>query len=105
MGAGLSRGPSHPDPRRGYLRPALTDRVVAAGQEVGPYEVFNNYEACLRFSHGGRTFYYGGGIPDVAHRTPEDVLKQFQQLVWVHYDYKQENRHLVVEIIRDLQIE
>jgi hypothetical protein len=101
--AGLSRGPRHPDPRRSHQRAALTDRVVAVGQEVGPYEVFNNYEACLRFRHGGRIFYYGGGIPDVAHRTPEDVLKQFQQLVWVHYDYKQDGRHLVVEIIRDLQ--
>lgn len=35
----------------------------------------------MRYAEGGRTRYYGGGVPRAAYTTPEQVLHVFEQLV------------------------
>ena len=61
---------------------ALADRdPIAVGTMFTPDEMgFNNFEACLRFSHGGITKYYGGGAG--VYDTHEEVIHAFAALVW-----------------------
>jgi len=40
----------------------------------------NNFEACLKFTHGGVTKYYGGGAG--AYDSPAEVIQAFFALVW-----------------------
>jgi hypothetical protein len=41
---------------------------------------FNNFEACLKLTAGGKTMYYGGGAGD--YPTKEDVIGAFFALCW-----------------------
>ncbi|WP_435592819.1 eCIS core domain-containing protein [Nocardia sp. bgisy118] len=44
----------------------------------------NNYEAALKFEHGGRSLYYPGGVSmDEIYATKEEVLHVFQCLAWI----------------------
>ncbi|WP_437854450.1 hypothetical protein [Sorangium sp. So ce363] len=62
---------------------ALADREVAVGELIPPGSVFNSYEACLKFTHGGTTRYLGGGVPAGNFKEPADVIKVFYGLVWL----------------------
>jgi hypothetical protein len=68
---------------------ALVDAPVEAGKiypashtpgRGGPSPGFNRFEACLEFTHGGKTLDYGGGA-GVFHDRAE-VLHGFWGLVW-----------------------
>jgi hypothetical protein len=51
---------------------------------VGPdYIGLNNFEACLRFEHGGLTKYYGGGAG--VYDSAEQVLLAFFGLAWITF--------------------
>ncbi|MFD4631507.1 DUF4157 domain-containing protein [Streptomyces sp. NPDC058284] len=70
FGGGLS-GTRHPD------NPWYAALIDANG-------CGNNFEAALRFAHGGVTRYYPGGAdPNQVYSTPTDVLHVFQCLAWV----------------------
>ena len=81
----------------------LADAKVSVGDEYPEGRIFNSYEACLRFTHGGRTRYYGGGIPRSVYETPAQVLRVFRQLVWTRRIEKDTDERLtrVVEIVAD----
>jgi hypothetical protein len=103
-------GGSHPlvadweeDPRAGLSRTrkvggkelvaALVDSPVEEGKVYPPSHTrtadgraspgLNRYEACLEFTHGGRTRYYCGGAGITASR--RDILRVFWGLVWVEF--------------------
>jgi hypothetical protein len=68
---------------------ALVDSPVEAGETYppshtpargGPSPGFNRFEACLEFTDGGKTLYYGGGAGVFQDRT--EVLHGFWGLVW-----------------------
>jgi hypothetical protein len=61
---------------------ALLDEEVEEGDVVDPEDVgFNNFEACLKLTYGGKTMYYGGGSGDYA--TKEEVISgSFYSLCW-----------------------
>lgn len=44
----------------------------------------NNYEAALRFTHGGKR-YYPGGV-DAVFKNPDQVVKVFTTMSWVDFD-------------------
>jgi hypothetical protein len=50
------------------------------------YMGLNNFEACLRFEHGGVKRYYGGGAG--TYQSPDDVLLAFQALAWVSFGHR-----------------
>jgi hypothetical protein len=49
------------------------------------YMGLNNFEACLRFEHGGVKRYYGGGAG--VYDSPDEVLLAFQALAWVSFGH------------------
>lgn len=49
------------------------------------YMGLNNFEACLRFEHGGTKKYYGGGAG--AYDSADEVLLAFQALAWVSFGH------------------
>jgi hypothetical protein len=59
---------------------SLADREVEKGDLVDSGEVFNNFEACLKLTAGGKTMYYGGGAGD--YPSKEDVIQVFSSLCW-----------------------
>jgi hypothetical protein len=68
---------------------ALVDSPVEVGktypashtpQRGGPSPGLNRFEACLEFTHGGKTLDYGGGAGVFPGR--EEVLRGFWGLVW-----------------------
>ena len=60
----------------------LADKDVEEGDLIDPGAVgFNNFEACLKLTHGGKTMYYGGGAGDFP--TKEEVIEVFTALCWV----------------------
>lgn len=60
----------------------LADSKVEVGEMIAPGTVLNAYEACLEFTHGGKTRYYGGGVPASAFKSPQEVIGVFWGLVW-----------------------
>jgi hypothetical protein len=70
----------------------LADQIVEEGREYPPSHTrgdprfplgspgFNNYEACLKFTHGGETKYYAGGVG--VFESKEEVIRVFTALVW-----------------------
>jgi hypothetical protein len=72
--------------------PTLVDQVVEEGRSYpkshtilpggGGSPGFNNFEACLKFTHGD-TKYYGGGAG--TFKSKEEVITAFQALVWVSF--------------------
>jgi len=68
--------------------PIKEGQVFKSG-EIG----LNNFEACLRFDHGGKVKYYGGGagVFDKA----EDVLNAFYALCWVSMDTGEDGNDIV----------
>jgi hypothetical protein len=73
--------------------PTLVDQAVQEGQAYpashtplrggGGSPGFNNFEACLKFTHGD-TRYYGGGAG--TFKSKAEVIRAFQALVWVSAD-------------------
>lgn len=66
----------------------LVDRHVEEGVEFpidkesdANYVGCNNFEACLRFEHGGVKKYYGGGAG--VYKSAQEVLTAFHALVWI----------------------
>jgi hypothetical protein len=62
---------------------ALLDREVEEGEVLDPdgRVGFNNFEACLKLTYGGKTMYYGGGSGD--YSTKEKVISgSFHSLSW-----------------------
>ncbi len=49
------------------------------------YMGLNNFEACLRFEHGGVKKYYGGGAG--AYDSAQEVLLAFYALAWVSFGH------------------
>ena len=70
--------------------PTLVDQVVEEGRSYpkshtllpggGGSPGFNNFEACLKFTHGD-TKYYGGGAG--TFKSKDEVITAFQALAWV----------------------
>ncbi|HEV3029227.1 MAG TPA: hypothetical protein VG457_16735, partial [Planctomycetota bacterium] len=69
---------------------ALTDQIVQEGAfyppshsrlDGGKSPGFNSYEACLKFTEGGRTVYYAGGAGQKL--SAEHTLHCFKQLIWM----------------------
>jgi hypothetical protein len=59
----------------------LADRDVEEGDVINFGDVgFNNFEACLKLTAGGKTMYYGGGAGD--YETKEEVIEVFSALCW-----------------------
>jgi hypothetical protein len=60
----------------------LADREVEEGDVLDPDSNvgFNNFEACLKLTFGGKTMYYGGGAGD--YPTKEEVIEVFSALCW-----------------------
>jgi hypothetical protein len=58
----------------------LADREVEKGDLIDSGEVFNNFEACLKLTAGGKTMYYGGGAGD--YPSKEEVIQIFSSLCW-----------------------
>ena len=86
----------------------LADKIVKApwpGEPVPPPVPYggtmNTFEACLRFTHGGDTYYYGGGVPRNRRSKAQMVLWAFKQLVWTvfHKDAQGQGWWHVTEII------
>ena len=51
------------------------------GEVFTPHEMdMNNFEACLKFTHGGVTKYYAGGVD--TYNSKEEVILVFTALVW-----------------------
>jgi hypothetical protein len=65
--------------RRWYA--TLADSLVKEGKFIAKRVGRNNFEACLKFTHGGKTLYYGGGAG--AYKKREDVIHAFYALIWV----------------------
>ena len=65
---------------------ALADRdPVAVDTVFTPDDMgMNTFEACLRFSHGGTTKYYGGGAG--VYDSYEEVIHAFSALVWFSWE-------------------
>ncbi len=104
FGPGLNRGPERraKDGAREYV--ALADSRVEVGEEIHGRVILNMYEACMRYAEGGRTRYYGGGLPRAALTTPEEVLHVFSQLVWVRTVERPDGVYRrVVEIVANYQ--
>jgi hypothetical protein len=62
---------------------ALLDDEVEEGDVLDPdgRVGFNNFEACLKLTYGGKTMYYGGGSGD--YPTKEEVISgSFSSLCW-----------------------
>ncbi|MBI4703943.1 MAG: hypothetical protein HY744_22775 [Deltaproteobacteria bacterium] len=49
------------------------------------YMGLNNFEACLRFEHGGTKRYYGGGAG--SYQSSDEVLLAFYALAWVTFGH------------------
>lgn len=60
----------------------LADRKIEVGELIPSGTVLNSYEACLKFSHGGETRYYGGGVAGSRFKSKDEVIKVFWGLVW-----------------------
>ena len=59
----------------------LADSDVEEGDVLNFGDVgFNNFEACLKLTAGGKTMYYGGGAGD--YETKEEVIEVFSALCW-----------------------
>jgi hypothetical protein len=59
----------------------LADDNVEEGDVIEYGSVgFNNFEACLKLTYGGKTMYYGGGAGD--YETKEKVITAFTALIW-----------------------
>lgn len=100
LSAGLHR--DTPRVHAGLLQgEALTDSEVKVGDAPPLGTVFNAFEACLKFTHAGKTRYYGGGVPMSAFEDTRAVIRVFQQLVWTMpepTDPPGAQRHHVTEI-------
>lgn len=70
------------DGQLAFQRLSLADREVKVGELVEPHAVFNAFEACLEFTHGGKTRYYGGGVAGQYFKSPQEVIGVFWGLVW-----------------------
>jgi hypothetical protein len=70
----MSSIPGRHSPTGGWLTATLLD---------GDYHS-NNFEAALKFKHGGKLAYYPGGV-DAILRTPDQVLRVFRCLAWTQY--------------------
>lgn len=64
---------------RWYVALAADDAPVGASFSAKS-SVMNMYEACLRFRHGGITYYYGGGAG--RYNSKDEVIHAFRALVW-----------------------
>ncbi len=64
------------------MQQAFLAGEVKVGEVYAKGTVLNNFEACVEFTHGGQTRYYGGGVPSSICKTPQDVLGVFRTLVW-----------------------
>jgi hypothetical protein len=60
-------------------------KVFPPTQTIGPdgerSPGLNNFEACLKFTHGGVTKYYAGGVGVL--QSADQVLRVFHALIWV----------------------
>lgn len=61
---------------------SLADSPVEVGDLIAPNTVVNCYEACLKFTSGGKTRYYGGGVPGAVFKSAQEVIGVFHALVW-----------------------
>ncbi|MBL8178403.1 MAG: hypothetical protein JNK48_27260 [Bryobacterales bacterium] len=80
---------------------SLADRDPVSVGTVFKYDDIgmNTYEACLRFTHGGVTKYYGGGAD--TFDSPEEVITAFFALVWYSIEYVGNVMHFKIqEIVR-----
>ena len=81
---------------------ALADRDPVAVDTVFTPDTMgmNNFEACLRFRHDGRTKYYGGGAG--VYDTHEEVIHAFTALVWfsIEPDAVGNTNYRIREIVR-----
>jgi len=77
------------------VTPWLVDQVVEEGRWYPPSHTrlpggggspgINNYEACLKFTHG-HTKYYAGGVQHGIFNSMEEVIQVFNALVWAYVD-------------------
>ncbi|MEE2829145.1 MAG: hypothetical protein VX498_08150 [Myxococcota bacterium] len=74
-----------------------------AGRINPHYMGLNNFEACLRFEHGGVKKYYGGGAG--VYDSPEEVITAFQALCWVSFTDEHGRRHVAPTGNRGARIE
>lgn len=84
-----------------WWRPGLADRdPVSVGSKFTTDEMgINMYEACLRFTHGGETKYYGGGAG--VYDSHDEVIGAFYALVWYSLDYQGNTMYFHIrEIVR-----
>jgi len=89
-GMGLAAGLHRDHQRIGLVGGVETRQVlglvggeVAEGQFFPEGSVLNSYEACLKFTHAGKTRYYAGGVIAERYETIEQVLVGvFWALVW-----------------------
>ena len=72
-------------------KPTLVDKNPVVGHTYtgdpssGNYIGINNFEACARVDHGGAKKYYPGGLQG-PRNSPQEVIKCFYALCWVHVD-------------------
>ncbi|MGH9902427.1 MAG: hypothetical protein ACRD68_11530 [Pyrinomonadaceae bacterium] len=89
-----------PNGKRWYAHLADED-PEAVGKVFTPDEMgMNNFEACLRFTHGGVMKYYGGGAG--TYDTKEEVIGAFHALVWwsPEFDASGNVKYRIEEIVR-----
>jgi hypothetical protein len=60
----------------------LADSAVKPGELLEMKTVVNAYEACLKFTFGGKMRYYAGGVKGEGIKTAQEVLHVFSSLVW-----------------------
>lgn len=58
-------------------------RIYDVEELNSDYMGLNNFEACLRFEHGGVTRYYGGGAG--VYDSPDQVILAFYALAWISF--------------------
>lgn len=83
-GPTLPGGLAHPSAQAPGLASGLTDKVVLVGEIMPEHRVVNSFEACLKFTFGGRLAYYAGGGGGFSP-SKEHVIHCFFQLIWFKY--------------------
>lgn len=81
IGPGLGEKPV----TRGGLQLLLVDGENTNDGQPGGSGGVNYYEAALRVTHGGKTYYFPGGTNQV-HRSPNPVLNVFRTLAWCSWN-------------------
>lgn len=55
---------------------------LKVGDLIPAGTTLNAFEACLKFTFGGKTRYYGGGVPNSSFKSAQEVIGVFSALVW-----------------------